>query len=158
MNTGQLKLLRKVGLYALVVLQLGLAGIFTYAFFAADELSLLARMGFVLGVAFALSFAVLLVRIIRRGSYDVIMDANAITGVTWVFLVFLITILMLTAGRMEDPIQGMRMVLNGIVFLIIFGVVGLLQNTINQAHHKTREKLVEIERRIAVLNQRLTKQ
>ncbi len=149
--------LHKWGMAALVALMLGQAGVFGYAFFAASELPALGRMSFALGVAFALAFAALLIRAIRRGGYNAKTDANAMTGLVWVFIILMITIFMLLAGQMEDTLRGIQMVLNGMVFLIIFGVVGFLQNSINQTHLKTQEKLLEIEYRLAEIGELLSK-
>jgi low affinity Fe/Cu permease len=74
----------------------------------------------------------------------------------WVFMVIMITLFMLVAGRIPDPARGMSLVLNGLVFLI-FGVVFLLQNTINQAQLNTREKLLEVEMRLAELREAIEK-
>jgi hypothetical protein len=144
------------GAIAMSVVQLALAGIFAYAFFAADELPILARAGFAAGVLFSLTFLVLLIRVVRKGSMNLRTDPNIMTGLVWVFLVIMITLFMLVAGTMQDQVRGIAMVLNGLVFLI-FGVVFMLQNNIMQAHLKTEEKLLEIELRLAEIAERLAK-
>jgi hypothetical protein len=146
----------KWGMMAVIVMLLGQVVFFGYAIFASHELPLLGRIGFGVGVLFALTFTALLVSVLRRGSYNIKTYPNAITGITWVFLVIMITLFMLVAGRISDPARGMSMVLNGLVFLT-FGVVFLLQNTINQAQLKTQEKLLEIELRIAELAEKFEK-
>ncbi len=143
---------RKWAMMTLIAVMLGQAAFFLYAVIAGGELPLLARVGFGVGVLFALSFAALLFSIIRRGSINIKSDSNWYAGIIWVFLVIMITLFMLLAGGMHDTARGISMVLNGLVFLI-FGVVFLLQNTITQANLKLQEKLLEIEFRLAEMKE-----
>lgn len=145
---------RRWGIIALIIVMLAQTAFFGYAIIAFTGLPVLGRIGFGVGVLFALSFAVLLLSILRRGSVNVKTHPSVIVGITWVFLVIMITLFMLIAGRITDPAWGMSMVLNGLVFLT-FGVVFLLQNQINQAQLKTHEKLLEIELRIAEIAEKL---
>jgi hypothetical protein len=148
--------IRKWGAIALIPIMLAQTGFFVYALFAEWGLPLLAKAGFGLGIVFSLTFAVILARIVIKGSYNLKKDPNIITGVTWVFLVFMITIVMMLAGTLNDPVKGISMTLNTLVFLV-FGVVFLLQNTIHQANLRTREKLREIESQLTELNKRLAR-
>lgn len=147
---------RKWGMIAVMVMLIAQAAFFFYAVFFLKELPLLGKIGFGVGILFAASFFILLARIIRRGSINVRTDSNTYTGMIWVFMVIMITLFMLVAGRIPDPARGMSLVLNGLVFLI-FGVVFLLQNTINQAQLNTREKLLEVEMRLAELREAIEK-
>jgi hypothetical protein len=145
---------RRWGIIALIIVMLAQTAFFGYAIIAFTGLPVLGRIGFGVGVLFSLSFAVLLASVLRRGSYNIKTHPNVIVGITWVFLVIMITLFMIIAGRITDPARGMSMVLNGLVFLT-FGVVFLLQNNINQAQLKTQEKLLEIELRIVELAEKL---
>jgi hypothetical protein len=147
---------RKWFMTALIVIMLGQAACFLYAVIAFSELPLIGRIGFGVAVLFSLSFAVLLFSIIRRGSINIKSDSNWYTGIIWIFLVIMITLFMLLAGNMHDTARGMSIVLNGLVFLI-FGVVFILQNNINQAQLKTQEKLLEIELRLAEMKELMEK-
>lgn len=135
-----------------IALMLGLAAFFLYKGIAFSELPIFARIGYGVGVVFALSFAVLLFSIIRRGSINIKSDSNWYVGLIWVFLVIMITLFMLIGARMHDTVRGVSMVLNGLVFLIGGGVV-MLQNNIHQAQLKTQEKLLEIEFRLAEMKE-----
>jgi hypothetical protein len=146
----------KWGIIALTICALAQAAFFVYATLIFKGLPVLAKIGFGVGVLFSLAFAVLFVNVLMRGSYNIRTHANAMTGITWVFLVIMITLFMLLAGSVSDPAKGLSMVLNGLVFLI-FGVVFLLSNTIQQTHLRTQEKLLEIELRIAELAEGLAK-
>lgn len=154
MHEKKLSIARKLAIIALIPVMLTQTAFFVYALFADWGLPVLAKTGFGLGIAFSLTFAAILARIVMKGSYNVKKDPNIITAVVWVFLVFMITIVMMLAGEMRDTVKGISMVLNTLVFFM-FGVVFLLQNAIHQANLRTREKLQEIENQIAELNQRV---
>jgi len=143
-------------LTALIAVTLVQAAFFLYAVITFSDLPCLARVGFGAGILFSLSFAALLFSIAKRGRFNLKTDSNFITGITWVFLVIMITIFMLISGNMHDTAKGISMVLNGLVFLI-FGVVFLLQNTITQANLKLQEKLLEIEFRLAEMKEMMKK-
>lgn len=143
---------RKWFMTANIAMMLGLSAFFLYKMIAFSALPFLARVGFGVGVLFALSFAVLLFSIVRRGSINIKSDSNWYAGLIWVFLVIMITLFMLIGGRMHDTARGISMVLNGLVFLV-GGVVFLLQNTITQANLKLQEKLLEIELRLAEMKE-----
>ncbi len=147
---------RRWGIYALIVFLLAQAAFFLYAIVALDGLPPLGKIGFGVGVLFAMSFIAVLIHVLKRGSVNIRTHPSAITGIMWVFLVIMITLFMLIEGHISNPARGMSMVLNGLVFLI-FGVVFMLQNTINQAQIKTEEKLLEIELRIAELRELIEK-
>ncbi len=144
--------MRAANIFALM-LSVFFVGLFGYRMVFAD-IPILAKAGMAIGVLFSIGWIVLIVRILRRGSMKVKTDANAMTGLTWGFLVILITIFMLQAGRMDDPARGMSVVLNGLVFLV-FGVVFLLQNTISQTSLQTREELLKIEYSLLDLEEKL---
>jgi hypothetical protein len=143
---------RKWFMTAMIAVMLGQAAFFLYAVIAFSELPFLARASFGVGVIFALAFAFLLFSIIRKGSMNIKTDSNTMTGITWGFLVIMITLFMLVSGGMHDTVRGVSMVLNGLVFLV-FGVVFMLQNNINQASLKLQEKLLEIEFQIAEMKE-----
>lgn len=141
---------RKWGMVVLTVIMFCLFIIFSYAAFASDELPLLARMSFVLGIVFSLAFAVMLINVLRKGSYNLRSDANAQASALWIFFVLFITIMMMLGGRMEDKVTAVQMVLNATVFLLM-GVAFLLKNAVEQSELKTREKLLEIEYQLSLL-------
>lgn len=147
---------RRWGIYAILAVLAAQVAIFGYALFIPEEFPILGRIGFGVGVLFALAFAAVLVSVLKRGSVNLKDHPNTMIGIMWGFLVIMITLFMLVAGRLSDPTTGISMVLNGLVFLT-FGVVFFLQNTVNQAQLKTEEKLLEIELRIAELAELMKK-
>jgi hypothetical protein len=105
------------------------------------------RIGFAAGALFGIGWAILAIKIFRRGSLDLKKDTWAGTGLMWVFVVFMATWCMVTA---PNTIVGLRMLICSLVFLVM-GVGFLLRYVIEQSELKTREKLLEIECRLAEL-------
>ena len=145
---------RKWGMVAITIILFAQFVFFTYAAFSFTELPILARLGFGLGMGFSLAFTVLLINMIRKGSYNLRRDANAMTGIIWIFLVFFVTIILMLAGGMDDRVAGIQMMVNSTVFFIM-GVAFLLKNATEQAELKTREKLLELEYRLASIDEKL---
>jgi hypothetical protein len=110
-----------------------------------------ARLGFVGGALFGIGWAYLGFKIFRRGFIDLKVDAGIYAGLSWGLPVFLVTMFMVWA---PDNITGLRMILSGLVFLVM-GAMFLLRNIIEQSELKTREKLLEIEYRLAELTEAL---
>jgi choline-glycine betaine transporter len=117
-------------------------------------MGVLPRLGLAAGALFAGCVIAVLVRVLRPGSYRRRDDAHRFTKIVWMFLVTMITLLMLVAGRMEDPARGVSLVFTGVV-VVILGVVFRLQTTINQASMRTQEKLLELELPMAQLRELL---
>ena len=61
---------------------------------------------------------------------------------------------MLVGGKLADPIKGVQMVVNGLVFLMMAAVF-MIFSRINQAELNTREKLLEIELRLAEIAEKI---
>ncbi len=142
---------RKWGSILLVVVMFTQFVFFGWAAFAADKLPMLARTGFLLGMVFSAAFAVLLIRTLRRGSFNLRTDANTMTGVMWVFMVLLVTLVLLLSSGMENRVAAIQMVVHVMIFFIM-AVTFLLKNIIEQSALTTREKLLELEYRIAELS------
>lgn len=121
------------------------------AVFAPTEFPLWSRVVFAVGALFGVGWAVLGIRVFRRGSLDLKKDTFAATRMTWVLVVIMVTLLMVAA---PETIVGLRMVVSGLVFFVM-GVAFLLRHVIEQSELKTREKLLEIEYRLADLAESL---
>jgi hypothetical protein len=114
----------------------------------------LARAAFGVGILFALGWAILSYRILRRGSVKLRKDPKAMAAMVWVFIVIMVTIDMLLADQVGDKIRGVQMVVNGLVFLV--GAAAYMTGTaVQQAQMQTQEKLLEIEYRLAELTQQM---
>ena len=114
----------------------------------------LARAAFGIGILFALGWAILSYRILRRGSVKLRKDPKTMAALVWVFIVIMVTIDMLLAGRAGEKILGVQMVVNGLVFLV-GAAVFMINTVVQEAQMKTQEKLLEIEYRLAELTQQV---
>ena len=94
-----------------------------------------------------MGWAFLCFKIWRRGAIDLKVDAGIYTGLAWGLPVFLVTMFMVWA---PNDLAGLRMILSGLVFLVM-GAVFLIRNVVEQSELKTREKLLEVEYRLAEL-------
>ena len=117
------------------------------AVIAPAEVPLPARIGIAVGALFSVGFAILGLRVFRRGSIDLKFDTAVYNGMIWVFVVLMATLFMVIA---PDSIVGLRMIICGLIFLVM-GAVFLLRHVVEQSELKTREKLLEIEYRLAEL-------
>jgi hypothetical protein len=148
----QLTGIRRWAWLGATVMGVGFALLFgTLAIVAPAEFPIGGRIAFAAGALFGLGWAALSIRVFRRGSLDLKKDTFAATGLTWGFVVFTMTIFLLIA---PETIVGLRMILSGLVF-VVFGVAFLLRHVIEQSELKTREKLLEIEYRLADLAESL---
>jgi len=110
---------------------------------------MLGRVGFGAGVLFSVAWAVLGIKIFRRGKLHLKTDTGIIAALSWCLPVALMTIFLLIA---PDSIVGLRMILFGMVFLIIGGVF-LIQHVVQQSDLNTREKLLRLECQLAALSE-----
>lgn len=147
---------RKWGSIFLVFVMLSQFAWFTWAAFMFRERNLLVSAGFVLGMVFSLFFAILLIRTLKKGSFNLRTDANAMTGAVWLFMVMFVVIMLFLAGGMEDKVAAVQMIAQTTIFFIM-AVTFLLKNAVDQSELKTREKLLEIDYRLAEISEKLDK-
>jgi hypothetical protein len=117
------------------------------AIIAPADFPLAGRIGFVAGTLFGIGWAALGVTVFRRGSIDLKIHSGAAAGMAWALPVVLVTLFMVSA---PDSIIGLRMIISGLVFLVM-GLAFLLRHIIEQSELNTRQKLLEIECRLADL-------
>jgi hypothetical protein len=144
-------------LFAVVgVITVVLAVVFTVATVKSTHLPWEARSGFVLGALFAGAWTALMVRVLRRGRMNLRIDERAQAGLSWAFVVLMVTLFMVLAAKNPDSIRGVGMVVNGLVFLI-GAALFMIQAGINSSRMKIEERLIEMQLRIAELTEELKK-
>ena len=116
----------------------------------AEEVPLPARIPVAVGALFSVGFAILLLRVFRRGSIDLKSDTSVYIGTVWVFAVLMVIMFMVMSLLAPDRIAGLWMMIFGLVVLVV-GAVFLIRHVIEQSELKTREKLLEIEYRLIEL-------
>jgi len=109
------------------------------------------RLGFASGAVFSVLWAVLGIRVFRRGSLNLKIDTATVAGLSWVFPVLLVTFMLVGA---PDNLTGLRMIASGLVCLIM-GAVFLIGGMVQQAELRTRERMLQIEYRLAGLAEAL---
>lgn len=110
--------------------------------------------GFALGGAFGIVGAVIIGRILLRGTYHRRRDSVAQANLIWVFVVLMEVVFMEMDGLY--PKSGGRMTLFGLVFLI-GGAVLLLRTVIEQSELRTREKVLEVQFDLAEIKEAIGK-
>lgn len=106
--------------------------------------------GFALGGAFGIVGAIIVGRILLRGTYHRRRDSVAQANLIWVFVVLMEVVFMEMDGLY--PKSGGRMTLFGLVFLI-GGAAILLRTVIEQSELRTREKLLEVQLDVAEIKE-----
>lgn len=125
---------------------LGLAIVFAVtAVLAPSGFPLFVQVSFVVGAFFGLAFAALGLSVYMRGSVNLKTEGAAVSGLAWGLPVVMLTLFMMFA---PEDVVGLRMITCGLVFLVM-GAVFLLRHVVEQSELKTREKLLEIEYRLA---------
>jgi hypothetical protein len=115
------------------------------------KLPIWGTLGFAVGIVFALPFGSLAGWIAYSGHFRLKSQPPAMAAMVWVFSVLMVTLMLVGA---PDSIVGLRMIFAGTVLLIGAGVF-LLGTCSQQAELRTKEKLLEIEYRLADLAERL---
>jgi MFS family permease len=133
---------------ASAILGLGFTLLFgALAALAPTELPWWGRLWFLGGALFGVGMAFLGLKVFRHGSIDLKSDTTIYNGMIWGFVVFMATLSMVFA---PDNLAGLRMILCSLVFLVA-GAMFLIRHIVEQSELKTREKLLEIEYRLAEL-------
>ena len=141
-----------------VVLGLSFAILFgTVSVMAPAGFPLLARLGFVAGSIFGLAVIVRSVWILKRGSLNLKTHPTAKVGLAWGITIIMMTLFPLLGVQQPDKPQSVFMVVSGLVFLVLAATF-MISNRVDQAELKTREKLLEVEYRLAELTERLPKE
>ena len=108
------------------------------------------RLIFAMGAIFGLAWAVFAGGNVRKGVIKLKTDPTAMVGMSWAFVVIVVTVLMVSQRKFPDPVTGVRALVIGLIFLVMAAVF-MISNRIDQVGLKTREKLLEIEYRLAEL-------
>ena len=117
------------------------------------ELPALARVGLGTGTLFGLAGTVMMTRVLRRGAIDLKVDGSRIAAVVWVFTVLMMTFFLMLGMSIEDRLKGVMMIAYGLTFLVCAGVY-MITYRIQRAELATREKLLELELRLAELGEK----
>jgi hypothetical protein len=110
---------------------------------------LLSRIVFVVIAMISLAFVGLAAWTVKSGTTRLNIQPPVVAGMIWALVVVMLAGLM-SKGMRVEPIWAIQGVVYGIVFLMVASLLMVL-TCIRQSELKTREKLLEIEYRIADL-------
>ena len=119
----------------------------TLAIVAPAEFPWYGRVVFAAGALFGIGWAIVGTRVFARGRLNLKADTATAAGMTWGLPVIVVTVALVWAPQ---DIAGVRMILFGLVFLVMGGAF-LIRHVVEQSELKTRERLLEIEYRLAEL-------
>jgi hypothetical protein len=117
------------------------------------SLPMLPRIGLAVGTLFGLAWAAVAARICWRGALDLKLDARRIAAMVWLFTVLMMVFFLIVGMSAKDRLLGLMMIANGIAFLI-GAAVYWLSYRIEQAELNTRQKLLQVELRLAELSEK----
>jgi hypothetical protein len=134
------------------VFGLALAIVFGFAAVSSyGNLPLWGTVGFGAGVVFGLAFGSFSGWIACSGRIHLRTQPPAMAGMGWAFVVVMTTLALVNA---PDSIVGVRMIVSLLPFLVMAAVF-MLASRAEQVELRTKEKLLEIEYRIAELGEHL---
>ena len=107
-----------------------------------------ARVGLGTGVLFGLAWAAVAAKVALRGKLDLQSDGRRIASMVWVFTTLMMVFYLMVGMTVEDRLLGLMMIGNGLAFLIGAGVYWLTHR-IEQSELNTRERLLQLELRMA---------
>jgi peptidoglycan/LPS O-acetylase OafA/YrhL len=116
------------------------------------NLPTLPRVGLAVGTLFGLAWSAVAVRTCWRGSLELRIDARRLAVMVWVFTVLTMIFFLIAGMSAEDRLLGLMLIANGLAFLIVAGVYWITYR-IEQAELNTREKLLQLEVRLAELQE-----
>lgn len=146
---------RKLGHIVGLIMGLGFAVLFgTLAVILPKEFPLWGRFMWAVGAIFGLAFVGVEGWILKKGTINLKKDNMAMAGLGWGFIVIMATITLLFSGKLPDPVKGVHMLVCVLIF-VVMAAVGLLKAIIERSELNTREKLLEIEYRLAELAEKL---
>lgn len=128
----------------------------TLAVIVPKEFPLWGRLIWILGAIFGLVIVVREGWILKKGTINLKEDNLAMAGLGWGFIVIVATITLVFSGRLPDRLVGIHMLVGIIIFYIPAATI-LLRAIIVRSELNTREKLLEIECRLAELAEQITK-
>jgi len=118
------------------------------------RLSILGTLAFAASSVFGLAFAAMCAWIAVTGRLLLRKHPPAMAGAAWALTVIVMTLFLVTAPSLSDPAAGNRMLLSGLAF-VVMAAVFLLASRAEQSELNVKEKLLEIEYRLAELTEKV---
>ena len=143
--TGWTKLSHIVGL----IMGLGFTILFgTMAVIVPKEFPIWGRFLFALGAVFGLAIIIVEVWILKKGTINLKKDEMAMAGLGWGFVVIVSAAVLVFSGQLADRIVAVHMLVS-LLFYLVMAAVFMIRAFIQRSELNTREKLLEVEYRLA---------
>ncbi|MHC4330764.1 MAG: hypothetical protein ACYSWW_21880 [Planctomycetota bacterium] len=147
---------KKVQMVVFLIISLLLAVIFgSLTILAPKGLPWFGRVGFGAGAVFSLAFVGQYGWILKKGSMNLKKDNVDLAWSGWGLVIIIGTIALVFSNKLPDPIKGVHWLVSALFYLVAAGVL-LLRAHIQRSEINTREKLLEIEYRLAELADKVT--
>jgi len=147
--------IRKLQMIGFLVMSLGLGVLFgTLAVIIPKGFPLWGRSMFAIGAVFCMVFVGMYARILKKGSINLKTDNMSMAWTGWGFVVICGTLVLVFSGTLPDKIIGVHMLVSILFYLVAAGVF-LLRAHIQRSEVNTREKLLEIEHRLAEISEKM---
>jgi len=128
----------------------------TAAIMAPKEFPLWGRSIFALGAVFGFVIIAFEAWLLKKGAINLKKDEVAMAGLGWGFVIICTTIVLVFSGKIPDQIIAVKMIVYMIVFEIAAGFM-LNKAFVQRSELNTREKLLEIEHRLAEISEKMEK-
>jgi len=146
---------KKWQMVAFLVVSLGLGVLFgTLAVIVPRGFPWWGRLCWAIGAVFCLTFVVMYARIIKKGAINLKKDKLDLAWTGWGLVVVVGTFALVFSGKLPDRVVGVHWLVSVLFYLVAAGVF-LLRAYIQRSELNTREKLLEIEYRLAELAEKL---
>jgi hypothetical protein len=147
--------IRKWQIIGCLILSVGFVVLFgTLAVIVPKEFPWWGRLAWAIGALFGLVFAGVYARLLKKGAINLRKDKVDIAWLGWGLVVIIGTIALVFSGKLPDRVVGVHWLVSTLFFLVAAGVL-LLRAHIQRSEVNTREKLLEIEYRIAELTEKI---
>lgn len=147
---------KKVQMVVFLIISLSLAVFFgTLTVLAPKGFPWFGRVVFGAGAVFSLTFVGMYGWILKKGSMNLKKDNVDLAWTGWGCVIVIGTIALVFSNKLPDPIKGVHWLVSALFFLIGAGVLLLIAH-IQRSEINTREKLLEIEYRMAELVEKFT--
>ena len=146
---------RKLQMIGFLVLSLVLGLLFgTLAVIVPRGFPLWGRSMFAIGAVFSMAFVVIYAQILKKGSINLKKDNLSLAWTGWGLVIIYGTLVLVFSGKLPDRIIGVHMLVSVLFYLVAAGVF-LLRAYIQRSEVNTREKLLEIEHRLAEISEKM---
>jgi Mn2+/Fe2+ NRAMP family transporter len=137
------------------ILGLLLAGLLGHsAWTAPPGLPLLGRLILVVGAVFGVAWAGMSAYVLKRGSMNLRTDENAKHALMWIFMVLMMTVFLVIGTQMDDRLLGISLVLDALVFFVVFAIPAFVAMRVNRMEMQVREQLLRMEIALAEMAER----